>query len=100
MLYTNLLVNVKASLLSTFILSKMNFEGQDRMRLFYSKILPILVFLGIPAVDTILSYKINQQAIYEVFGYQLLPIDLIFIFLFFYSIYPIRYSSQQYFKSE
>lgn len=72
------------------------------MHISYSKIFPILVFIGIPAVDTILSYVINQPTFFTVPGleYQILPIDLIYLLLFFYSFYPVRYSNDQYFKEE
>lgn len=70
------------------------------MRLFSGRILPIIIFVVIPAAVSILSYRIEQPVIYTFgdLGADLVPIDFLYILLFAYALYPIGYSSNTYFK--
>jgi uncharacterized short protein YbdD (DUF466 family) len=70
------------------------------MRLFSGRILPLIIFVVIPAAVSILSYQIEQPVVYTLgdLGADLVPIDFLYILLFAYALYPIGYSSNTYFK--
>jgi hypothetical protein len=58
----------------------------------------MVMLIVIPSINTVLSYKINQPVMFSLFGYDILPIDMIYILVFAYGLYPIKYSSEKYFK--
>jgi hypothetical protein len=68
------------------------------MRLYSGRLLPIIILVTIPLVVTILSYTIDQPTIYTIFGYEIVPIDSLYILSFVYAFYPIRYTSRELFK--
>ncbi|HEY7227809.1 MAG TPA: hypothetical protein VH481_06760 [Nitrososphaeraceae archaeon] len=70
----------------------------NKVRLFSGRTLPIIILVVLPVVITVLSYQTNQPTIYTVFGYEIVPIDSLYILSFVYAVCPIRHSSRALFK--
>lgn len=68
------------------------------MRLFSGRTLPIIILVVIPLTVTFLSYQTFQPTIYGILGYEIVPIDSLYILSFVYAVYPIRYTSKELFK--
>jgi hypothetical protein len=53
--------------------------------------MPIIILIGIPVFVTILSYQIAQPAILSVLGYEIVPVDLLYVVVFIYALSPLRH---------